>query len=39
MYRVALYGTALVAMFATRYLLVDGILSLLPRKVFRAVSL
>ncbi|KAI8339725.1 TMEM164 family-domain-containing protein [Chlamydoabsidia padenii] len=31
-YRLALYGTAMVAMFATRYGLVNGLLSILPRK-------
>lgn len=32
LYRPAMYCTALVAMFATRYLLVGGIMSVLPRK-------
>jgi hypothetical protein len=32
-YRIALYCTALAAMFATRYALVEGILSILPRKI------
>ncbi|CAO0801570.1 unnamed protein product [Mucor circinelloides] len=31
-YRLALYATALGAMFATRYALVEGIISILPRK-------
>ncbi|KAI8374704.1 TMEM164 family-domain-containing protein [Radiomyces spectabilis] len=31
-YRITLYGTALVAMFVTRYGLVNGIMAVLPRK-------
>ncbi|KAI7870999.1 TMEM164 family-domain-containing protein [Spinellus fusiger] len=38
MYRMALYGTAFVAMFATRYLIVDGILMVLPHKAMSIVS-
>ncbi|KAG1442307.1 hypothetical protein G6F56_011118 [Rhizopus delemar] len=32
-YRIALYCTALAAMFVTRYVLVEGILSILPRRI------
>ncbi|KAF7722479.1 hypothetical protein EC973_003099 [Apophysomyces ossiformis] len=38
MYRMALYGTALVAMFATRYLLVGGVMSVLPRKALSLIT-
>ncbi|KAL0079695.1 TMEM164 family-domain-containing protein [Phycomyces blakesleeanus] len=39
MYRVALYSTAFVAMFATRYLIVDGIMMVLPRKPLTVFSM